>query len=467
MHRGSVLAGWACVAATLCALAGPAEATDLTEAIERVAPSVVTIRATRDVSAARGRPGVQVYPDADPYFFKGPQDLDNLFRQRIPARPRPHEGSGVVIDGEGHVLTARIVVAGAKALRVTTADGSTYAATLKGIDEATGLAVLQIEDAPEGLEPAEFGDSGGLRVGQPVFAVGSAMGYAGTVTTGIVSGLGRTVRDAGQVPLTQVDAAMHAGMSGGPVCDAGGRVIGIALVGTGSTGGQRDMGFAIPIDAAKPVIEDLIAGREVQRGYLGVFFKDLTPELAEAFGYVGEEGALVEEVLEGSPADAAGLEAGDIVVAVGGRRVKNGMELKQAVTAMEPGQAAAISVWREGKELELQATLGDLAAVREEGTGWLGLSVHALTRRDAEALGAPGLEGVQVDKVSEDSPVAKVLEADDVIIAVGRADVANVQEYLAQMGRVAPGQLVRLYVRDHRTGRLVFLTVRRPEQDEH
>ncbi len=463
MHRGSVLAGWACVATTLCALAGPAEAVDLTEAIERVAPSVVTIRGTRDASAVRIGPGVQVYPDADPYFFEGPQDFEDLFRQRVPARPRAHEGSGIVIDGEGRVLTARIVVEGAANLTVTTADGSTYTATLKGIAETTGLAVLQMDDAPDGLTPAEFGDSGGLRVGQPVFAVGSAMGYAGTVTTGIVSGLGRTVRDAGEVPLMQVDAAIHAGMSGGPVCDAGGRVIGIVLVGTGSAGDEGDMGFAIPIGPAKAVIEDLIAGREVQRGYLGVYFKDLTPELAEAFGYVGEEGALVEEVMEDSPADAAGVEAGDIVVAVDGRRVKNGMELKRAVTAIEPGQAAVVSVWREGKVLELRATLGDLATPWNEGTDWLGVSVHTLTTRDAEALGARGLRGVQVDKVSEDSPVAEYLETDDVIMRVGRADVANVQEYLAQMGRVKPGQVVRLYVRDHRTGRLGFLTVRRPE----
>ncbi len=432
------------------------------QAAEAVKPAVVSIRATKTVAVRNSLED----------FFRSPGSSRGGRRRE----PRYREGrqvvrgSGVILNEEGFVLTNNHVVADATDLQVTLASGGTYEAELMGTDEKTEVAVIRLKDPPAGLPAAVLGDSEDLHVGQWVLAIGHPFDLQHTVSAGIVSATGRSgfrggdLREVEYQDWIQTDAAINPGNSGGPLVNLRGEVIGINTFIFSQAGGNMGIGFAIPANMAKDVVPDLMAGREVVRGYLGVFFKDLTAELAESFGYEGTSGALVNEVPEDSPADEAGIEAGDIIMEFEGHKIEDGNELRRRVAATGPGTRAKVKVWRDGKGKTFTVKLGDLATVRDEGTDWLGVTVHTLTRQEAKDMDTEGLKGVQVDKVDSESIVTDYLEPTDVILSVGRTSITNAQEYLSLMKRVKPGQVVRLYVRDHRTGRLGYLTVRRPPE---
>ncbi len=426
------------------------------QAAEAVKPAVVSIRAAKTIPVAGGNPLED--------FSRPPG------RSRDRRRKQVVGGSGVILNAEGFILTNNHVVADATDLQVTLAGGRTYEAELMGTDEKTEVAIIRIKDPPEGMSTAVLGDSEALHVGQWVLAIGHPFGLQHTVSAGIVSATGRSGFRAGNLreveyqDWIQTDAAINPGNSGGPLVNLRGEVIGINTFIFSQAGGNMGIGFAIPANIATDVIPDLMAGREVVRGYLGVFFKDLTAELAESFEYEGTSGALVNEVQEDSPADDAGIEAGDIIMEFEGHKIEDGNELRRRVAATGPGTRAKVKVWRDGKGKTFTVKLGDLATVREEGTDWLGVTVHTLTRQEAKDLGTARLKGVQIDKVDPESIVADYLEPTDVILSVGRTSVTDAQDYLSLMERVKPGQIVRLYVWDHRTGRLGYLTVRRPPE---
>ncbi|WP_407319049.1 trypsin-like peptidase domain-containing protein [Isoptericola halotolerans] len=284
------------------------------------------------------------------------------------------EGSGVVLDAEGHILTNNHVVSGAAdgAVQVTLSDGRLYEASIVGTDPTTDLAVVQLDDAPDDLEPATFGDSDAVQVGDSVLAVGNPLGLANTATTGIVSALDRPVAasgdDSGEVVVTnaiQIDAAINPGNSGGPLFDAQGRVVGItSSIATLSGGGQSGsigLGFAIPVNLGTDVAEQLVEGGTAEHAFLGVSLGDAA---AEADG-VTRRGAEVGQVTDGSPAAEAGLQPGDVIVAIDDDAVNGAESLTAYVRERSAGEQATITYVRDGQTQTADVTL----AVREETTG--------------------------------------------------------------------------------------------------
>ncbi|WP_435738696.1 trypsin-like peptidase domain-containing protein [Cellulosimicrobium sp. PMB13] len=289
------------------------------------------------------------------------------------------EGSGVIIDDQGHVVTNNHVVAGAvdDTVQVTLSDGRLFEATIVGLDPATDLAVVQIKDAPDDLQPATLGDSDDVSVGESVLAVGNPLGLANTATTGIVSAVDRPVSASGSEGGTsvvtnaiQIDAAINPGNSGGPLFDAQGKVIGITssiatLSSGGSQSGSIGLGFAIPVNLAKTIGEQLVENGTAEHAFLGVSLSDAT---ATADG-VTRRGAQVAEVTEGSPAAEAGIENGDVIVAIDGDAVGGAESLTAFVRERAAGANAALTVVRDGKTVEVEVTLATRPADQETTDG--------------------------------------------------------------------------------------------------
>jgi putative serine protease PepD len=259
-------------------------------------------------------------------------------------------GSGIVYDDQGHILTAAHVLDGASQLRVRLSDGTLVAAEIVGTNEATDVAVVKI-DARDDLVPATLGVGSDVTVGQLAVAVGSPFGLEQTVTSGIVSALDRPVQTEGSsiVGMIQTDASINPGNSGGALADRTGAIIGINDAIRTAGGGNEGVGFAIPIDLAVRVADQIIAGEDIQAGLLGVMVSDPTD---------GPAGALVGEVTAGGPAEDSGLEVGDLIVAIDGENVSQMQDLRARVLAREPGDTVVLDVLRDGDEIEIEITLG-------------------------------------------------------------------------------------------------------------
>ena len=325
--------------------------------VERVSPSVVSVMVERRVE----RPQM---PSQLEEFFRfrfGQPDGDEGFGGRNPFGDGPQtmeaQGSGFFIDGDGHIVTNNHVIEGAERIEVRLADGATRAATLVGADPATDLAVLKV-DAPRGQAFVQFADDVNLRVGDWVLAVGNPFGLSGTVTSGIVSAIGGQGRDAQFLDFIQIDAPINRGNSGGPTFDLKGRVVGVNTAIYSTTGGYMGIGFAIPAKVAKETVDQLISSGSVTRGWLGVSIQPVTTEIAAALGRKETKGALVAEVLEGTPAAKAGLISGDLVLSLNGKDIADPRDLTRSVAAMPPGERVRVKVLRSGAEKTLNVTLG-------------------------------------------------------------------------------------------------------------
>ncbi len=428
-------------------------------AAARVKPAVVSIQSTR------------VVVQRTPRFFDSP--FDEFFRRQMPEmeeffgggqreRRIPGLGSGVILDQDGNILTNNHVVAEADELEVQLADGRRFAAEVIGSDPKTDLAVIRLDGEFGDLPTGELGDSETLQVAQWVLAVGSPFGLTQTVSAGIVSAKGRSgITKLDYESMIQTDAAINPGNSGGPLINLRGEVVGINTAIYSRTGGYMGIGFAIPINMARGILDDLIAGREPVRGWLGVSIRNLTPEMAEMFDYEGTDGVLVDHVVEGSPAEEAGLKAGDIIMEYNGKSLSTIDQLQQRVTATEPNTTAKIVVWREGARKTLKVKVGDLAssALAED---WLGLTVRNLTPEMAKQMGRPQMEGVIIADVDPESPPARYLKPGQVIESVNRQRVASVEDYRRKLSAVAPGSRVLLRVYDPERGVGTWITARRP-----
>lgn len=271
--------------------------------------------------------------------------------------PRRGQGSGVVLDSQGHVLTNQHVVAGAERVIVTTSDGRVLPGTVAGGDEDSDVAVVRVE--PDGLQPALFGDSERLKVGQPVLAIGNPLGLAGgpTVTSGVVSSLRRSVqlRQTNGLRVIQTDAAVNPGNSGGPLVDLQGRVVAINTI---TIPYAEGIGFAIPINDALLVAKDLLEHGRVQRPWLGIVGYDVDRRVAQYYGLAARSGILVVEVTEHSPAESAGIKAGDVLVALGDRQLDALADLVEALRDRKIGDATEIEVDRSGQRVRLRLALG-------------------------------------------------------------------------------------------------------------
>ncbi len=409
-------------------------------AAERVEPSVVHITTQSRVASVRR----------------------DLFGRRLfePDTLRPTGlGSGVIADEHGLILTNNHVVQQADILVVRLSDGREFQATIVGTDPQRDLAVLKID--ADNLQPATFGESSTLQVGEWVLAIGSPFGFSNTVTAGIISAKGR--RGIGLVSerfkdyedFIQTDAAINPGNSGGPLIDLEGRVIGINTAIASQSGGSVGIGFAIPIDLVKSVMRNLIEVGRVGRGWLGVTMQDLTPDLARSFGMPADQkGVLIAEVLADSPAAAAGLKSGDVVLSIAGRAVSGAASLITGVEITPPGTRTSLSIFREGSQREINAVIGDRGERNTKVFGGLevdrlGVTVATVTENISRELGYQGndISGVLITDLRASSPLARSgLEPDDIIYGVANYQVRSVDEFKQLIDRVNFREGVRFQV---------------------
>ncbi len=380
-------------------------------AVERIRPSVVTVKTSFPPSAGRPRP---------------PTDLLD------PRGRQTGEGTGVIFDAKGHVVTSYHVVEGADEIRVTLDDLREFKATLVGKDSKTDLALVRIE--AEKLVSADLGDSDGVQVGDWALAVGNAMGFRQTVTLGIISAKGRTglrTEEGVYEDFLQTDAAINHGNSGGPLCDVEGKVIGINAMIASVSGGSQGLGFAIPINMVKSVVDQLRESGRVRRGYLGVRIDNLSPSLAGQLGFAGLEGAVVQDVQEGGPAGAAGLKVGDIITALEGRPVRDSLDLRNRVALQKPGAQVKIDVARGQLRPSFQVKIGILEDGTEEDEERFGLRLSIPSAAELKALHAE--QGVLVAWVAVDSPGAGELEEGTLITSVDRKPVRDPREFFDKL----------------------------------
>lgn len=438
--------------------ATPAEAQypDFAELSRENAPAVVNIN-TVTRGGAPGRPGSgQMMPNLPP----GP--LGDMFRdffEQMPQHPqqrsRPAQslGSGFIISEDGYVLTNAHVVRGADEISVRLSNQKEYDAELVGEDERTDIALLKID--AEGLPTVEIGDSDEVEVGEWVLAIGAPFGLDHSATHGIVSAIGRDLPNENYVPFIQTDAPVNPGNSGGPLIDAGGEVIGVNSQIYTNSGGYMGISFAIPINVAMNVADQLRTSGQVTRGYLGVLIQPVTDDLARSFGLEDTRGALVAQVQEGTPAEEAGLESGDIIIEFNGKPVKRSGQLPMLVGNAPVGEPADLTIIRDGDEETVEVVLGELDALAGGASSRYGLSVEPL---EEKALTRQGLRyGLEVTEVANDSPFASAVEPGDILLEINRRPM-RVSNDLTQVLEAAPeGRPVA--VRLLRRGQPLFLAV--------
>ena len=397
--------------------------------VSEVRPAVVNVEATRSVRPA-GQSRMK-WPRQWQRHWQGPgAELPELFRhfrsmpeRAIPGRPRAEGvGSGFIVDASGLIVTSHHVVKGADAVTVTLQDGQRLEAQVAGVDPKTDLALIEV-DAGEPLPVVGFGDSDRTRVGDWVVAVGNPFGLGGTVTAGIVSSRGRDIGSGPYDDFLQIDAPINRGNSGGPLFDRSGRVVGVNTAIFSPTGGNVGIGFAIPANVAKSVVESLRTDGRVDRGWLGVRIQHVDETLAEALGLEDAKGALVASVMEDGPAHAAGLRPGDVILSFDGRPLETMKDLPRIVAEVDSGARVEMDVWRDGTRKALTATIGTqernlrAAAAVPDGDG-VKLGVMLAPR------GEPGKAGVTIAEVAPGSPAARNgLRPGDVIVRAGSAAV--------------------------------------------
>ena len=418
---------------------GPSR-TGFAPVVKKVLPTVVNISSTKVVKT--------------PTQFEGQMPDDDLFRQFFggnmrgtPQMPREQRerglGSGVIVSPEGYILTNNHVVSDATDVRVTLSDKREFKARVVGTDPKVDIAVLKI-DASD-LPAIVVGDSSRIQIGDYALAVGNPFGVGKTVTMGIVSATGRSHMGIEEYEdFIQTDAPINPGNSGGALINDRGELIGIntAILANGSEGNQG-IGFAVPVNLARTVMDEILKNGKVTRAYLGIVPQDVTPAIAKAFGVKEFTGALVGDVTADSPAQKAGLKNGDIILELNGKPVTDANELRMNISMMAPGASVNLKVLREGASRNLAATLGELptehASAEKQSSDskseLSGISVQDVDARTARQLGVPAnTAGVVVTKVDPSSPAADSgLQRGDVIQEVNRKAVRNTADFEAAM----------------------------------
>ncbi len=395
--------------------------------VEQVTPAVVSIQVVQRVPAAASGPRPS-FPPGHPFerfFREGPGAEDR--NEGTPRRgPRPQaQGSGFVISEDGYIVTNHHVVDDGVKVSVVFKDGTEAEAEIVGTDEKTDLALLKIE-TEEDLPFVSFKETDDLRVGDWVVAVGNPFGLGGTVTSGIVSARGRDIGAGPYDDFIQIDASINQGNSGGPTFDLAGNVVGVNTAIFSPTGGNVGIGFAIPADVALKVIADLRENGRVERGWLGVAIQPVGPEIAETLGLSDDEGALVAQVVPGSPAEAGGLEPGDVIYSIDGTVMETPKDVSKAVAALKAGRTAQFNLWRDGEREAIDVKIGAYPEEQESA---------ALTPEEDGVLDGLGLalaespEGVVVRAVKPASQAAeKGLRPGDIIVEVAGEPVENLSD---------------------------------------
>ncbi|HCS23184.1 MAG TPA: DegQ family serine endoprotease [Alphaproteobacteria bacterium] len=415
---------------------------------ERLLPAVVNISTTSKV--VQTAPQLPQFPPGSPFenFFK---DFYEQYRDRLPQQ-MPDKvsalGSGFIIDAQkGYVVTNNHVIKDADEIRVILHDDTSLDATLVGVDEKTDLAVLQVKTEGRQLTAVSWGDSDKAKVGSWVLAIGNPFGLGGTVTAGIVSARQRDINAGPYDDFIQTDASINRGNSGGPMFNMDGNVVGVNTAIFSPTGGSVGIGFSVPSNLARNVVEQLVKYGQTRRGWLGVRIQDVTPEIAEGFGLKGKaRGALVSSLTEGSPAGKAGIREGDIILTFDGQDIDAMRKLPRIVAETEVGKKVPVTIWREGAETTLTVELGQMestekAADEKAQTGTpapaaisaakdipeIGLSVAPISDTLRQLHGIPDTAtGVVVTQVTKDSGAAeRGVAVGDVIVEIDQQDSAS------------------------------------------
>jgi serine protease Do len=435
------------------------------DVVSRVAPAVVTVRSERRVRTAEQFP-----------FFNDPFFRD-FFGDRFRNQPRePQErvqrglGSGVIVSADGYLLTNHHVIDGSADIRVELTDRRTYPAKVVGSDPPSDLAVLKVEAS--GLPVLPLGDSDRVRVGDVVLAVGNPLGVGQTVTMGIVSAKGRStgLSDGSFEDFLQTDAPINTGNSGGALVNTSGELVGINSQILSPSGGNIGLGFAIPANMAKSVMDQLLKTGKVRRGMIGVTIQPVTSDLASSLGLSEVRGALVSAIQPGSPAERAGLRRGDVILSLNGAAVSDSNSLRNQVARMQPGTQVTITISRDNREQQLEVTLGELPTASSRGAGddggsggmdqgKLGLRLEPLTSDQAARLNLPaGAQGLIVTDVDPAGPAAASgIRQHDVIEEVNRQRVRSVTDLQAAIERAGTKPSLLLI---NRGGSSIFLTIR-------
>ena len=430
---------------------------DFTELVDQVGPSVVNIRTLEKVGARGGEEGMD---EEMLEFFRrfGLPVPPNVPRQGPRSgRPQPEEqprgvGSGFILSVDGYIMTNAHVVEGADEVLVTLPDKREFKARIVGADKRTDVAVVKIEAS--GLPAVKIGDVSRLKVGEWVMAIGSPFGLENTVTAGIVSAKQRDTGD--YLPLIQTDVAINPGNSGGPLINLRGEVVGINSQIYSRSGGYMGIAFAIPIDEAMRVSEQLRSSGRVTRGRIGVQIDQVTKEVAEAIGLGKPQGALVRGVEAGAPAEKAGVEAGDIIIKLDGKAIEKSTDLPRMVGSLKPGSRSTLTVFRRGATKDLTVTIGEFEAEkpvarkaqedkpRTAAAAALGLTVTELTEAQKKELKLKG--GVRVESAVEAAARAGLREG-DVILALSNVEIGSVREFEALLSKLDKGKPVNVLFR--------------------
>lgn len=367
-------------------------------------------------------------------------------------------GSGFIIDKEGHIVTNHHVIENADKIKVKLTNGKEYNAEIVGRDPKTDIALVKAKGL-EGFQTIKLGDSDALEVGEWVVAIGSPFGLEHTVTAGIVSAKGRVIGSGPYDDFIQTDASINPGNSGGPLVNMKGEVVGINTAIVSRSGGNVGIGFAIPANLARGIIEQLQTSGSVTRGWLGVSIQDLTPELADYYGLKDGKGALVGEVFEGDPADKAGIKAKDVIIEVDGKKIEDSRDLSRTIAEVPVGKKLTVKVLRDGKERTFRVKIDkrtdekETLAMKEprEETD-LGMTLSPLTPQLARQFNLSETEGVVVVGVEKGGPAdqAEVQEG-DLILEIDRKSITTLEDYHALIKAVKEGETVSLLVR-RRTG---------------
>jgi serine protease Do len=414
---------------------------------ERVKPAVVNISTTKTFKGKGqgnpfGRSPFNEYfgDDFFKHFFGDNPQRD--FKQRS-------LGSGFIISNDGYIFTNNHVVENTDKILVKISDGKEYEAKIIGTDSKTDIALIKIKP-DNNLPIVEIGDSDTLKVGEWVIAIGNPFGLEQTVTAGIVSAKGRVIGAGAYDNFIQTDASINPGNSGGPLFNMQGKVIGIntAIVAQG-----QGIGFAIPINMAKNILDDLKTKGKVTRGWLGISIQDISEDIAKSMNYKNKNGVLVTDVFKDDPADKAGIKVGDIITEINGKTIKDTHDLLLTTASLRVGDNAAIKALRDGKEISFQIVVAErkdkpeIALTKKSG-GYFGINVQEITKDLAKQLGISPDAGLIVTDVEEGSPADNVgIQPHDIIVQVNKVKTTSFKQYSAEMTKAAEKKSVILLIK--------------------
>lgn len=436
---------------------------DFVPLVKELKPAVVNIGTTTKIKVHRVPPS----PFSNNPFAPGPFDefFEHFFED-----PRQHKGmkkrslgSGFLISSDGYILTNYHVVAGADEVNVKLSDGREFKAIVKGHDEKLDLALIKIESKVE-LPAVKLGDSDAIEIGEWVLAIGNPFGLAETVTAGIVSAKGRVIGSGPYDDFIQTDASINPGNSGGPLFNVNGEVIGInsAII----AGGQG-IGFATPVNMAKAIIEQLKGDGKVTRGWLGVMIQPVTANLAKSFGLVDEKGALISEVVAGSPAEISGLKAGDIIRTYDGKKIEEMNDLPRLVATTPISKKLRLTYLREGKEAETTVVIdrlkdgesGESGDTVDAAGAPLGMKVGELSNEMARQLRSQESSGVVVTELDDDGFAAEAgILLNDIVKEINGRKITSLDDYNKAIAVHKKGEFVRILVR--RGHMLLYIAVK-------